>query len=98
MQVHLPELTEWQNRRLREYPTGMSLSVPSVTSSVTRAFGQHVYHQQQAVSIATTDVQLGVDVKLDLNRQELIFEDNETCPVQAGNWIVVNAPGTFIAA
>jgi ubiquitin-conjugating enzyme E2 Q len=87
-----------QNRRLREYPTGMSLSVPPVYTSVTRSFlpPTNFYHQQPVVATDPNDAQVGVDVKLDLNRQELIFEDNETCPVQVGNWVVVSVPGTFI--
>ncbi len=54
------------------------------------------YHQQPVEATPPNDAQVGVDVKLDLNRQELIFEDNEICPVQVGNWIVVSVTGTFI--
>jgi ubiquitin-conjugating enzyme E2 Q len=40
--------------------------------------------------------QVGLDVKFDLNRQELIFEEGSTCPVQFGNWIVVSTVGKSI--
>ena len=76
----------------------MSLSVPPVTSSVTRALVAHAYHQPQVNAAGTNDAQVGLDVKLDLNRQELIFEENQACPVQVGNWIVVNVVGTFICS
>ena len=75
----------------------MSLSVPPVTSSVTRAFAAHAYYQPQANSPTANETQAGLDVKLDLNRQELIFEEGQTCPVQAGHWIVVNVAGTVTA-
>jgi ubiquitin-conjugating enzyme E2 Q len=76
----------------------MSLSVPPVYTSITRSFlpPMTFYNQQQVVATPPNDAQVGVDVRLDLNHQELIFEDNETCPVQVGNWIVVSIPGTFI--
>ena len=77
----------------------MSLSVPPVAASVTRTFPSHAYYQpQQANSPTTNETQAGLDVKLDLNRQELIFEEGQACPVQVGHWIVVSVAGTFTAA
>jgi ubiquitin-conjugating enzyme E2 Q len=76
----------------------MSLSVPPVATSITRAFAPHAYYQPQVQPLTTNETLTGLDVKLDLNRQELIFEEGQTCPVQAGHWIVVSVAGTFISS
>jgi len=74
----------------------MSLSVPPVASSVTRAYMPHAYHVPISNPPPATETQVGLDVKLDLNRQEVIFEEGQTCPVYTGHWIVVNAPGILL--
>jgi ubiquitin-conjugating enzyme E2 Q len=73
----------------------MSLSVPPVSSLITRAYMPNAYHQPIVNSPPVIETQVGIDVKLDLNRQEVIFEEGQTCPVFAGHWIVVNAAGTL---
>lgn len=73
----------------------MSLSVPPASISVTRAFSSYQYHLPQSSSPTTNEVQAGLDVKIDLNRQEIIFEEGQACPVQAGHWIVVTVAGRF---
>ena len=56
----------------------------------------HGFHQPMANSPPVSEAQVGIDVKLDLNRQEIIFEEGQTCPVFAGHWIVVNSAGTLL--
>jgi ubiquitin-conjugating enzyme E2 Q len=73
----------------------MSLSVPPVSTTVTRAFANYNYHQPQVNSPTTSEAQVGLDIKLDLNHQEIIFEEGQACPVQAGHWIVVSVAGTY---
>jgi ubiquitin-conjugating enzyme E2 Q len=76
----------------------MSLSVPPVASYVTRAFVSYGYHQPAVSAAVPNPQQIGLDVKFDLNRQELIFEEGQICPVQFGNWIVVSTAGRFLTA
>jgi hypothetical protein len=33
------------------------------------------------------------DVKYDMNRQELIFEENSTSPIRNGDWVVIMTAG-----
>lgn len=75
----------------------MSLSVPPITSNITQAFVPRAYSVQPLLGpTSTNDTLSGLDVKLDVNRQELIFEDIHVCPLQVGNWIVVNVAGTHL--
>ncbi|KAH7397638.1 hypothetical protein BKA64DRAFT_672448 [Cadophora sp. MPI-SDFR-AT-0126] len=84
-------------RRLREYPTGMSLSVPPVLSSVTGGnyAGRMHYHPPKPNS--ATEIpdasSLQVEVKFDFHRQEVTFVDEKllSSPVRNGDWVVVIA-------
>ena len=81
------------NQRIREYPTGMSLSVPSVSTSVTsfrptsRSFQPPILPAQVPVEEPPNSA---VDVKFDLCRQELLFDNSTTCQIRRGDWIVIN--------
>ncbi len=72
----------------------MSLNVPPIINRncITNAYPQHHLN-----ATATNPQIVGLDVKFDLNRQEVIFEEYQTCPVQFGNWIVISTAGMFLA-
>ncbi|KAL2069945.1 hypothetical protein VTL71DRAFT_14625 [Oculimacula yallundae] len=84
-------------RRLRVYPTGMSLSVPPVQSSVTN----YSYGGGRAPQIAgeapdqLSDFKsLLHEVKFDIQRQEITFDPGlSSCPVRNGDWVVITAAG-----
>ncbi|PVH68585.1 hypothetical protein DL98DRAFT_506721 [Cadophora sp. DSE1049] len=86
-------------RRLREYPTGMSLSVPPVLSSVTGTnyAGRMHPHLAKANASSATEIpdasSLQIEVKLDLHRQEITFVDEKllSSPVRNGDWVVITA-------
>ncbi|KAE8445158.1 hypothetical protein EG329_013654 [Mollisiaceae sp. DMI_Dod_QoI] len=90
-------------QRLREYPTGMSLMVPPVTTPITQAYGNYnqvvpMIQQPAPITpvapVATVDLaSLLHDVQFDINRQELLFETEKSAPVRVGEWIVVTVGG-----
>ncbi|TVY68712.1 Ubiquitin-conjugating enzyme E2 Q2 [Lachnellula suecica] len=92
------------NQRLREYPTGMSLMVPEVVTLRTANVASH-YAAQRLSSLtpngnAIPDAASSSthpflrDIKADLGRHEVIFEDGkEVCPVRNGEWVVVTVAG-----
>lgn len=91
----------WQARRLREYPTGMSLSVPPVLSSVTGSTYAGRIHPTVPKNGAKPAMEipdassLQVEVKFDLQRQEVTFVDEKlmSSPVRNGDWIIIIAAG-----
>ena len=88
-------LTLVQGRRLREYPTGMSLAVPPIVTSVTH---MATHGSVDNTIPQTTPQALGpdikpIDIKFDLNRQEVIFETGQSNPVRNGDWVVITTPG-----
>ncbi|KAH8594769.1 hypothetical protein B0O99DRAFT_513387 [Bisporella sp. PMI_857] len=83
-------------RRIREYPTGMSLSVPAVLNTVTssRAPNLHSFappRQDTPVTNfrVTQEPESALEVKYDSIHQELIFETGTTCPIRNGDWVVI---------
>jgi ubiquitin-conjugating enzyme E2 Q len=88
------------NQRLREYPTGMSLHVPPVTTSVTHVSGSRFGYQYPppvAAAVAVPVVastETTTEVKYDIGRQEIIFAETvATCPVHNGDWIAMILTG-----
>ncbi|KAH9220067.1 hypothetical protein DL95DRAFT_443142 [Leptodontidium sp. 2 PMI_412] len=82
-------------RRLREYPTGMSLAVPPVLNSVTASsYAGRMNYQAPGTPVdALPDMKsLQIEVKVDFHRQEITFDAAlPSCPVRNGDWVVVAA-------
>lgn len=77
------------NRRIREYPTGMSLAVPVIgtfvtTNTASQIRTQPVALQPQAIELPPS----AIDVRFDQARQEIIF-DGGSSPVRNGDWIML---------
>tara|TARA_R110002060_G_scaffold21987_2_gene29811 strand:- start:736 stop:2388 length:1653 start_codon:yes stop_codon:yes gene_type:complete len=93
--------TCWQARRLREYPTGMSLSVPPVLSSVTGSNYAGRMHPTLPKNGANPTMEipdassLQIEIKFDLQRQEVTFVDEKlmSSPVRNGDWVIIIAAG-----
>jgi len=79
----------------------MSLSVPAVSTLTTSAAATHFPGRAIATQTPSTlantptmDATLtGFDIKFDPSRQEIIFEDELSCPVRNGDWIVILVTG-----
>jgi ubiquitin-conjugating enzyme E2 Q len=68
----------------------MSLAVPPVAGHATQAFRSAWNTQVQPVEApVTTPEDKSLEVKFDVNRHELIFEESQSSPVQKGEWVVV---------
>ncbi|RDL41264.1 uncharacterized protein BP5553_01243 [Venustampulla echinocandica] len=81
------------HRKIREYPTGMNLNVPPVT--VLAAHSSNPIPRSMSIPGSTIPVQSTdlLDVKLDSNRQEVLFEEGSSCPVRNGEWIALKVDG-----
>jgi len=72
----------------------MSLAVPPVVGHATQAFRPGWNPHVPPVDVpATTPEDKTLEVKFDVNRHELIFEDSQSSPVQKGEWVVVTTNG-----
>jgi hypothetical protein len=72
----------------------MSLAVPPVAGHATQAFRSAWHTQVQPVeALLTTPEDKSLEVKFDVNRHELIFEESQISPVQKGEWVVVTTNG-----
>ncbi|KAI9046781.1 hypothetical protein LZ554_009518 [Drepanopeziza brunnea f. sp. 'monogermtubi'] len=89
--------------RLRDYPTGMSLSVPPIIAPVTTAalvgLGPHqktedINGSPKAFKDPAT---VSMEVRFDQSRHEVIFDDLETSPVYTGAWVIITAANGFAA-
>ncbi|KAH7346789.1 hypothetical protein BKA65DRAFT_399825 [Rhexocercosporidium sp. MPI-PUGE-AT-0058] len=84
-------------RRLREYPTGMSLAVPPVLSSVTAAsYAGRMHYPASGTPVdEIPDASLlQIEVKFDFHRQEVTFNSSlPSSPVRNGDWVVITATG-----
>lgn len=72
----------------------MSLSVPPVTKSVTSAYagGRHRPTPQAPKTVSTISKKpTALEVKLDMDRQEVIFDAVGVCPVRRGDWVVMSS-------
>ncbi|KAH6672966.1 hypothetical protein B0J14DRAFT_654691 [Halenospora varia] len=83
------------NLRLREYPTGMSLSVPPVTNRVTNAMpsGFHTHLSPLPAPAAKEQTEEVMSIKYDMTHQEVVLEEGQVCPVRAGDWVVISVFG-----
>lgn len=80
-------------QRIREYPTGMSLSVPPVKTHVTTKYaGRYGMVAPTTYNPIDGHTVPEIEVKFDQGRQEIMFEDTSTCPVRNGDWIVITVP------
>jgi ubiquitin-conjugating enzyme E2 Q len=94
-----------RGRRLREYPTGMSLSVPPMPqvpfTDPTYVHGvlrtPHSVPQplrtQRMGDIAVNGRNDSYTVKYDHVRQEAVLDSSKTCPLRRGDWITLIYPG-----
>lgn len=88
-----------QGQRLREYPTGMSLMVPPVTTSITQSYTSYGMRQiiqpaAQSAPIEPVDVSnLVLEVQFDTGRQELLFDAGQSVPVRVGEWVIITVAG-----
>ena len=72
----------------------MSLAVPPVAGHATQAFRSPWNTQFQPVEApVATPEDKSLEVKFDVNRHELIFEESQSSPVQKGEWVVVTTNG-----
>ena len=87
-----------RGRRLREYPTGMSLSVPPV-GDVLPVIGPYrsLYSPAGAYPQAPPSMDgkaaevygESYKVRYDPIRQEIVLEQDKPCPIRRGDWIVL---------
>ena len=78
-----------QGRRIREYPTGMSLSVPFAPDRGTLYFNS----AQSSTQSTTGDRRNGpYNVKYDQTQKEVIFDQEKSCQLRRGDWIVLTTP------
>lgn len=77
------------NRKIREYPIGMSLLVPSVPDMVP-ASTPYAYSAQPLTQSKTVDrLAESYNVKYDQNLKEVVFDEENSCPLKRGDWIVL---------
>lgn len=77
------------NRRIREYPVGMSLSVPSMPDTI-HTSTPYAYSAQPLAQNKTVDrVMESYNIKYDQNLREVVFDEENSCPVRRGDWIVL---------
>ena len=84
------------NRRLREYPTGMSLHVPPVMTGVTNSSNGrfNIFSAPPTVAPVAASTVNFTEVKYDIGRHEIIFAETvATCPVHGGEWVAIVLPG-----
>ena len=90
-------------RRLKEYPDGLSLTVPPIDPSsyaVTDPYytGYNRHGQQSAVNDEKLSNNSAPNFEVGLDREKLeviFFEKPEVCPVKRGDWIVMKTNGTL---
>ncbi|KAH8819983.1 hypothetical protein F5884DRAFT_849267 [Xylogone sp. PMI_703] len=81
--------TSAKHRRLREYPTGMSLSVPLFNLQPNQsAMAWHTTFPPQS-QIQAPKLSKFHEIKFNLDSREAIFEDLTESPVHKGDWIVI---------
>jgi ubiquitin-conjugating enzyme E2 Q len=99
-----------QGQRMREYPTGMCLSVPPLSSQIKNPSSQgqsiaptvnplaraQVLEQNMPSVSQSASKFNSYDVKYDPSHKEIIFKDEYPCPIRNGDWIVVAPLGKFI--
>ncbi|EKD17715.1 uncharacterized protein L3040_008100 [Drepanopeziza brunnea f. sp. 'multigermtubi'] len=91
--------------RLRDYPTGMSLSVPptTITAPVTTAalvgLGSHQKFEDtnRSRNAFKDPATVSMEVRFDHSRHEVICDDLETSPVHTGAWVIITAANGFAA-
>lgn len=74
----------------------MSLAVPPVTQTLTMgAPSAYNYNSNQTTESppATNNTESLLEVKYDVNRHELIFEENVVAPIRNGDWVVITVTG-----
>ncbi|KAK6585901.1 hypothetical protein PZA11_000958 [Diplocarpon coronariae] len=80
-----------QPRRIRDYPTGMSLVVPPVMGPVTTAYGTGrlvpASFDAHSPTLDVSKAQIGI--RFDRNRREVTFYGFESSPVRNGEWVVI---------
>ncbi|KAG9231149.1 hypothetical protein BJ875DRAFT_487289 [Amylocarpus encephaloides] len=86
-----------RNRRLREYPTGMSLVVPAVIDTITVSRGGIFSAPHSSGSTSSriqppAVAQYLIDVKVDMVHSEILFEKGK-CPVRIGDWLELRMTG-----
>jgi len=95
-----------RGRRLREYPNGMSLSVPPTgdTSSIVNpyrgAYHPVTFYPQAPPTIDGRTTPVHGDsykVRYDAVRQEIVLEQDRVCPIHRGDWIVLTSTATATA-
>ena len=93
-------------RKLKEYPDGLSLSVPPTNTSsynATDPYAAGYYNYRQANQSSEEQKEskgdaLSFEVGFDRDRLEIIFFDKpEACPVRRGDWIVLKTDGALSA-
>ena len=87
------------SRKLKEYPDGLSLTVPPSDPSYTVAEPYNRYGQPNPQPAEVKQPRPEVptwEVGFDADRLEIIFFNKpETCPVKRGDWIVMKVEGTL---
>ena len=69
----------------------MSLAVPGVLIPSTVSMRPYRHDQPQAnVSEPLVDPGEGIVVKFDSVRYEILFEDQQICPVHRGDWVILS--------
>lgn len=93
-------------RKLREYPTGMSLNVPPSTSAAPpeQASYKPVSVIRRPIGLAPEETaaeklanlsKVATDVKFDTDHQEILFEQGYFSPVHNGDWVTITVTGEF---
>ncbi|EPE33440.1 UBC-like protein [Glarea lozoyensis ATCC 20868] len=86
------------NKKLREYPTGMSLAVPLLPNGMyATAGGAYIpptYAPTEPTQSAATPTPPLEKVKFNPGADEIVFETLGKCPVRTGDWIVLMCNST----
>ncbi|KAI9688027.1 MAG: hypothetical protein M1820_010315 [Bogoriella megaspora] len=84
-------------RRLKDFPSGLSLSVAVTDPSVGDTDGSigHSSYAPQPQPFSSLELSNGlkgaVEMRFDEAGREMIFEKGQSCPVRKGDWIVIQA-------
>lgn len=91
--------------KLKEYPDGLSLTVPPVTKSsaanvveydTSHYYGRHGRDPPKPEKVIERNEVPTFEVGFDQDRLEIIFHKQPAeCPVRKGDWIVLNTTGTL---
>lgn len=93
---------------MREYPTGMCLLIPTITSNIIPsamatqkrfAVAAPIGSQAAPAQETTQEKSSGkdyIEVKYDLGHKEITFLDKEPCPVRNGDWVLIIPTGRFV--